>query len=422
MLMSISPAHAQQGPVAPSVEAATGTPAEAPVEAPAPAAESDTQTLYEQALQAIADGRKSDARATLQRVIETEPLHAGAWLDLALIQCGLGNSNEAEKLFLAIERRFDPPQGIRDLISKERKLGCPGAPTMAATSVTLGRGIDRNVNQGASNPSFIIGRNDEVTERELLEYFLPKHDQYSVFSTEHIRALTPNGSIGVVQFNARKNDSLGEYDSASLFMAMESPFRLGQWSLRTNVLAGMVTLGGKLYQRQGQVQAKVGPPLPLPESIQFHMLAGVTRNHYLTLSSFNSTTYELRGQFTYHAEGLHTSASAAYLSDQSSTDRPGGSRHGASFNLTSRKTLGRRLTGELAYSFQSWNSDLPYSPGLIDQVRDQATHVLRGTMIYPIAKNQSLQLEARLVRNNENISIFQYNSRQLQLSWQWQHP
>jgi hypothetical protein len=26
------------------------------------------------------------------------------------------------------------------------------------------------------------------------------------------------------------------------------------------------------------------------------------------------------------------------------------------------------------------------------------------------------------VRNRENISIFEYNNRQLQLSWQWQGP
>jgi hypothetical protein len=46
--------------------------------------------------------------------------------------------------------------------------------------------------------------------------------------------------------------------------------------------------------------------------------------------------------------------------------------------------------------------------------------VLRGTLTYRIDKQHSLQLEARAVRNRENIEIFQYNNRQLQLSWVWQ--
>jgi hypothetical protein len=46
--------------------------------------------------------------------------------------------------------------------------------------------------------------------------------------------------------------------------------------------------------------------------------------------------------------------------------------------------------------------------------------MLRASLAYPIGKHQALQVEARAVRNRENISIFQYNNRQLQLSWQWQ--
>jgi hypothetical protein len=38
----------------------------------------------------------------------------------------------------------------------------------------------------------------------------------------------------------------------------------------------------------------------------------------------------------------------------------------------------------------------------------------------PFRDHHALQLEWRRVKNNENISLFQYNSRLLQLSWQWQ--
>lgn len=52
-------------------------------------------------------------------------------------------------------------------------------------------------------------------------------------------------------------------------------------------------------------------------------------------------------------------------------------------------------------------------------MRAQRTQVARASLTYRIGKRQSVVLEARAVRNRENISIFQYNNRQLQLSWQW---
>ena len=46
--------------------------------------------------------------------------------------------------------------------------------------------------------------------------------------------------------------------------------------------------------------------------------------------------------------------------------------------------------------------------------------MLRLGLSYALGRTQSLQLEARQIRNRENIAIFQYNDRQLQLTWQWQ--
>jgi hypothetical protein len=119
---------------------------------------------------------------------------------------------------------------------------------------------------------------------------------------------------------------------------------------------------------------------------------------------------------------VYSSASLGYLDDHANSARPGGSRRGWQANLLARRALGWGSTGELAYMRQTWKSDSAYLPGLIDQVRDQQTQVLRGTLVYPVTKNQSLQLELRGVRNRENISIFAYNNRQVQLSWQWLTP
>ena len=378
--------------------------------------------LYQDALQSIAEGRKTDASATLMRVIENEPNNAGAYLEVALIQCALGRSREAERLFAIIETRFEPKREILELISEARNSGCNNWQAMSAWTVSSGRGVDQNVNQGASNPIYIVERDGGQIERPLLSEFLPQHDQYSTLSADYMREITANGSVGFVQYQGRRNDSLRQFDSASLYVGIESPYRFGRWTVRTTGMLGQVLLGGNSYQRQLQLQARIGPPLPLPGSIQFNVMGGVTRTEYLQLTNFDSTLVELRGQFSYRKHDLYSSVSLAALSDMAHARRPGGSRRGLSLNTLVRHPLGQRLGGEMAYSYQGWDSSSPYAPQVIDEVRDQATHVLRGTVTYRLTKQHRLQLEARLLRNRENISIFQYNNRTLQLSWHWQGP
>lgn len=381
------------------------------------AADSPAQLLYREALQSIAEGRRDDASATLSRVIDLEPLHAGAWLDLALIQCTMGRKDEAERLFLAIETRFDPPQEILQLITDARAGGCVGWSGRAQYGITLARGIDQNVNQGATNATYVPPGGDELV---LLPDFLPMHDQYTLLSADYLRDLTPNGSVGFMQFQARQHDRLSLYDNLSLVAGVETPWRFGAWTARTTATLGAITLGGHYYQRQAQVQLNVGPPLPLPGSIQFNVNASLAHVDYATLSNFRSNTGELRGQFSYRNGPTYASLSLTAQADLASAARPGGDRHGTSLALLLRRRLPRDMTGEVAYYRQNWDSELPYAPGFIDDIRSQRTEVVRASLSYPLSKRQTLQLEVRQVRNRENISIFQYNSRQLQLSWQWQ--
>lgn len=373
---------------------------------------------YQEALQSLSEGRKNDALKQFQRAIDEEPMHAGAMLEIALIQCSMGNISEAERLFLEIELRFSPPPGIIELITTERRTGCHGRPALSSSSFIFGRGFDQNVNQGATNPYY----SNVQGELMLLTDFLPKSDQYSLLGADYMREITPNGSIGFAQFQSRRNDTLRQYDSNSLYLGVESPYRLGRWTARSTAMLGLTTLGGSLYQRQAQLQARIVPPLPLPDSLQFTLMGGITHIQHVTLANFDANTFELRGQLSYRKDDLYGNASLAYVQDRAVSDRPGGDRRGMALNLLGRRLLWASCIGEMAYVYQKWDSELPYAPGMINEVRHQATHVMRGTLIYPLGKNQALQLEARFVRNNKDISLFQYNNRQLQLSYQWQSP
>lgn len=379
------------------------------------------QDLYQDALQSIAEGRRNDASEELRRLIDKEPLHAGAWLDLAMTQCALGHGDEAERLFDVIETRFKPSDAMLQVIAETREAGCAQWRPQTSWSLTTGRGVDQNVNQGASTSTYTLDSDSGPVEYALSSDFLPHHDQYTMLAGDYTRELTANGTVGFAQFLGRRNDHLHQYDSASLFGGVDTPWRFGKWTLHATGSLGTITLGNHDYQHQYQLQARIGPPLPLPVGAQFTLLAGATHNDFKTLENFDSNTYELRGILNYRKEGLSASASIGRLDDRASSLRPGGSRDGWYGNLMARRALRGPVTGELGYTIQTWQGELPYSPGIIDTVRRQVTQSLRAALTWRLSDTQSLQLEGRAVRNREDISIFQYNNHQLQLSWQWQH-
>jgi tetratricopeptide (TPR) repeat protein len=404
----IAPARAQDAPATSGADQAMSARLEAA-----------QQALYQEALLALSEGRRTDASRALRRLIEQEPRHAGAWLDLALIQCGLGNADEAERLFATVETRFNPSRDILELISQTREDGCRPWTPNSALSMSFGRGIDHNVNQGASTSTLKLG--DGSFELPLLDDFRPKRDDYTTTGLDYLRDLTPNGSIAFAQLQARRNDSLHQYDSSSLFGGVESPWRFGGWALRSTLVGGMVRLGGHLYQRQAQGQLRVAPPVSLPNNTTFNLMGGYTWTDYVTLANFDARTLELRPELSHRRGSLYASASLGLLSDRGNALRPGGNRHGQLLNLLLRSPLAAGVTGELGYTRQTWRSERAYAPELlVPEIRDQATQVLRAALTYPINKNQSLLFEARAVRNRENIDIFQYNNRQFQLSWRWQ--
>jgi hypothetical protein len=397
--------------------AAAQTSAPPPKEDDASAAQQD---IYLNALQSIAEGRRNDASRELRLLIDREPAHVGAWLDLALTQCALGHSDEAERLFANIETRFPLSDELRRVIAEAREQGCNYWHPSSAWSMNVARGADQNVNQGALSATYVTQGRDGPLVNELSADFRPQHDQYTTISGDYSRDVSANGAIGFAQFAVRRNDRLHKYDNGALFTGLEMPWRVGPWGLRASATGGLVTLGGSLYQRQVQLQGRVQPPLPLPSGMQFNLLLGATYNGFLTLTNFNSNVWEARGQLSWRRADTSSALSFGRLTDRALAQRPGGDRHGWFANAVVRHRFGERLSVEGAATRQTWNSALPYAPGLIDDVRAQSALMLRTSLTWHLTKSESVQLEARSVRNRENISIFQYNNRQLQLSWQWQ--
>ena len=99
--------------------------------------------------------------------------------------------------------------------------------------------------------------------------------------------------------------------------------------------------------------------------------------------------------------------------------RPGGKRLGWSADLALRWPLAGVALAELGGTLQSWQDQQLYAPGLIDLAREQRTLITRATLVWPVSGRGEWVLEARHVRNNENIDLFAYDALSLRLGYQW---
>ncbi|WP_343728804.1 tetratricopeptide repeat protein [Duganella sp.] len=391
---------------------ATAADNDAAGEAPGPQEE-----LYQAALRALAEGRPNDATDMLSRLIEQQPRHAGAWLELAITQCDLGNADEAERLFRQIEQRFNPPPGILEVIATHRARGCQRLDSVrpASWQLAVGRGHDSNVNQGTYNSSFTIGG----TPGELTPEFLPHADSYQALSASYVRPLNAVGSMAIVQLYDRRNDHEHSQDSASVLAGVEHAWTLGRWRARATGAYSAITLDGKLYQRQEQVQLRASPPVTLPDKLDFAAMLNVSHVSYPSRPAYDGNTLELGGVLSYRGKADQGQFILSKLHDNGSSARPGGNRDGWYASAQWYTVLGRDLYGEAALSQQFWRGSSVYSPDLVDIVRRQHTTSARAALQWYFRQNLSLHLEGRLVRNRENISLFEYNSRALQLSLRW---
>jgi len=386
------------------------------------------EALYQQALHWMAEGRNAEAREALLQLLALQPEHAGAWLDLAVLHCNLGQDQEAEALFARVTELFAPPPALREAIDSLRQQGCQKELPATSTRLRLGMGTDSNVNQGASNPSFTLGSGANATPLMLAAEYSPRADQFRAGLLEWSLPVAGDGTLAYAQLQARGHNYYPQYDLGSVVMGMDHPWQWGPWAWRANTALGLTTVGGALYQRQAQLQLQALAPVAavLPGTWRLPagwLLGGAgmwTGAAYPTLSGFDSQVWELRGLLSYELQGRSVQASAGVALDQGQAQRPGGDRSGAVLGLAARLPVAGQVSAELGMSVQSWRGQQAYSPGLIDERREQLSTLLRAAFVVPVAARQALRLELRHVRNEENLSLFTYQGTQVQLSWEWQ--
>ena len=379
---------------------------------------------YRNALRLLSEGSYDEARQAIEVVIARQPEHAGALLDLAILQCGMGFVAEAEALFEQIEERFDPPVAIRDLIQRIRAQGCKRQEQEqrngARLRLRLGRGHDSNANQGARDPYFSLMIDDGVIPLMLAPEFHPRSDSFTQIGLEAGTTLPDSGTLLYGNLHARKYDRISGYDLATGVLGAEKPWSLGEWEGRWGGSLGSTWLGGRLYQKQINAYAQVLPPWPnLPAGWRFSVLGDWSRVWYPTLRRFDADLLRAQTLLTFQGRDTMFLGSLGVTRDNGEAGRPGGDRKGWTSSLIMRQRLGEQLFGELSWSHQRWRGERTYLPGLFNERRQQRATLWRAVAAYAVAPRQVLTLEYRFLDNKENISLFGYRSRQIMLNWQY---
>ena len=380
----------------------------------------DGEDLYAQAMRALSENRLSEARSALAVLIAQEPGTPGEWLDLATLHCSLGDSFEAERLFTEIESRFFPPEAIRQIISLQRAQGCSRPRKPSSVMLRLGRGYDKNANQGASNPYFSIGSGADRLDLVLLPAYLPHSDHFSALSLDAVFPQVFDGAAdGFFQIRTRKYDNLSQVDSLSAMAGLERSWRVGGWDMRGGGSVTATSLGGKHYLNQGSLQLQAQPPLELPKGWEFWGFTTAAVQRYPSFSEFDGNLFELGIGGRYSTVRSMFSMNAGVSVDHAVRDRPGRNRSGGFVGAEGKFLLYSDWIGELTAFRQFWHSSDPYSPGVIDVRRRQNTTFFKVGVAIPWDAAQSVHIDYLYSNNAENISLFDYSGYVVQVSWQY---
>lgn len=356
---------------------------------------------YDAALEALLAGDEREAARRLWRIVETDPGHAGAWLDLGLIYCDSGMAAAAARIFDHIERRFNPAEAIRQLIELVRARGCrpPLPPPPYRFQAGLRAGHDSNPNFGLAADSLTLRINGIPTPVELTAASRPQPSAWSALNLLAEAAPAPGWRLHAVAGLADYRRG-GEHDQRRLLLAashFSGPAHSSAWLSRT-------WLGGEAYQGVAGLRHRrqLGARWEADVVLQ--------RLHYPGRGVLDGWTLEPRLGYRIGlpGEGTLLVAAGPHLDRPDASDRPGGRRTGAAVQLDLVQPLpgGWRLEA-FARAQRLADADA-YSPLFGDTRRRQRLGLLSLSLSRPVGPATRCGLQYQALDSRDPIPVFGY--------------
>lgn len=386
-----------------------------------PTTANHAEQLYLKVSAAIAEGEIAYAQQLLEQLMQSQPEHAGAWLDAAMLWCQLGQSKKAFALWDEIELRFNPPLGIAEFIAAQRRQGCAFEEKKARWNIQAGRGYSNNINQGPSSLDLHIPTAGGPTRVQLLPEAAPRSDAFTQLELSVDNIALPSEWTGSVQTQLRRHDDSRDMDMQTLVAETYRAWQWKGWRGLHRYSLGAAFLDGSLYQRSLQFHLQARPPFPTPPAWRSYVSLTGSKVQYPSLQNFNADRWELASVTEHDSSVGLWQASITALYDAGAQLRPGGDKQGLATKIQWHRSLpswqDKPIFFRAGLEWQRWDGQRIYAPGFIETRRSQRTLSSSLSLTMVCNSYTSWTIEARKISNKENISLFAYSAAQVQLSW-----
>ncbi|MDW5416956.1 hypothetical protein R6242_10300 [Iodobacter sp. CM08] len=338
-----------------------------------PIAQAQTaEALYQQAIDDVAQQSWQEASWLLEEVLQLNPHHQGAKLDLMLVYCQLEDYSRAAVLQRQLQALPVLPQAISDLIRQKTEQGCR-EKTLWQGQIQSWIASDSNLDQGSSKRWLEISLPDGVFNLEVDPNSMPQAGYLAGLEIQAI-ATPPGGQQWALHAGAVQSWPLSS-QTMRWFGGFWQPQARSDWGVGLQ----QFWLQNEAYQSSALLEYR-----GLPAFAGVQSLLRLRAQMVDIAPRYQSLHSEWRVQHIQKWRGLWLDNRAA-LAFELAPQRPGGNQY----------------SGELS-----------------------------SRLIYPLGPHQlELQLRARVMQDREGYSpLLEYNQKRqslqsnLGLAYQWQSP
>lgn len=391
---------------------------------------------YQEAMEALGRGDKARAESLLQEVVKQSPMHAGAWLDLALLYCDMGQAARAQDVFTKIEQELEAPAGIRVLIAQARARGCQAPRAwLGQAQVSIGRAS--NVNYAPMDAVIRFAPNAPFSELVLGSSNRPKANWFGVAEIMVVLPASVDNWAGaqwqgLVQ--GKRYHSEHDFDTvivaggASWRGTQSDPPRLSAWGVHTwesSVYLSHWQMGGQAYETSAHLWGGTwSNELQLARgNWRWGWEGGVSHYDYPQSNAYNALRWDgrLRAQLRQSWSGKQHSwtGSVGPVVDWALQGRPGGDRLGYTLSGQWEAIWAPEHETVVFAQQQNVQESRAYNSAFFgEQQRSPKSGQWGLRYTHRISRTEAWVVQALSQRVSDRINLFSYKNQSLTIGYQ----
>lgn len=342
-------------------------------------------------------------------------------MDLVIQQCQAGNKKQVQIISQAIRDQLAPPPEILALLTQIEQTSCIG-PISAVTDrpyteLALAVGFDDNINLGIKAESITLGSTSKPLTLLLNSDYKPNSKAH-LAATLTRQITTDNGWTLQGSLGLRKIHDYSQLDTAGY--NVNARYALHPLDVPSQVVVGWSQswLGGPLYRQTPTLEweSMLGnPKQPWVINGQIQQPTYPTQTSQDARIALMTLTRFVR----WEPLGL-MSLGAGLLHDQALKQRAGGNRQGHTLQATVQHNLPQ---GQLQaqWSHTRWTTALDFSPGLLDERRQNRSSQLTLTYQKKISTQSNVYVQYQHKTAQDTVPLYAHISNGLVAGWvqQW---